>query len=545
MFVRLIFYFARFPGINFLLLLLGNCFIFPGRIHAQVVFEESNLPIVLIETYGQEIPDEPGIPADMTVLNRTDGSRNRISDTVYEYKGRIEIELRGYTSQYVPKKQYGLETQYTDESNFNVSLLGLPAENDWILNGPYSDKSLMRDVLAYQLSRELGQYAPRTRYCELMINGEYQGLYILIEKIKRGTERVNISEEETDSDESRDITGGYIYKIETNRNGSNELPGWKTAFGEIDMHWHDPKETDLSSAQADYSIGYFNDFESALFCDNFTDSAIGYKNFIDINSFIDYMIINEVAKNIDSYRLSTFLYKDCDDVNSKLIMGPVWDFNIAFGNAYYNEGYLTEDLEAPAYIWWQRFLQDSSFCRLLIDKWKFYRNNSLRTERIMNIIDSLAIVLEEAQTRNFKQWDILGTYIWPNSYIGATYRDEVLYLKDWLKNRISWMDDYFEHYFDLPALPDSTSLKIYPNPFTDFFVIEFELISESNVSLKIIDVTGQVQKVIFRDQQFEKGRNKLICYNGNAFKCNLPGGLYFLKMDVDNHTTFTKKIMRL
>ncbi len=136
-----------------------------------VNFESSNLPIVVINTHGQTIPDEYRIIADMGIIYNGPGQRNHVNDPFNNYDGKISIELRGSSSQMFPKKQYALETEDAQGENLNVSLLGLPEENDWILNGPYSDKSLIRNVLIYRLARDLGNYASRTRFCELVLNG--------------------------------------------------------------------------------------------------------------------------------------------------------------------------------------------------------------------------------------------------------------------------------------------------------------------------------------------------------------------------------------
>ena len=164
----------------------------PAWFIAVEPLSSSNLPLILINTYGQTIPDEPRITADMEVINYGPGLRNHPEDIPNDYNGRIAIEIHGESSTMFPKKSYRLETQDSLGENNNVSLLGMPKENDWILYGPYSDKSLIRNVLAYRLSNDIGRYAPRTRFCELLINGQYMGLYVLTEKIKRDKHRVNI-----------------------------------------------------------------------------------------------------------------------------------------------------------------------------------------------------------------------------------------------------------------------------------------------------------------------------------------------------------------
>ena len=155
-------------------------------------FYSSNLPIIAINTFGTPIPDEPKIKAEMGVVDNGPGQINHISDSFNGYHGWINIEIRGESAQMFPKKSYGFETQDSLGENNNVALLGLPEENDWILYGPYSDKTLIKNVLSLKLSRDMGRYASRTQYCEVFINESYQGLYVLMEKIKQDSNRVDI-----------------------------------------------------------------------------------------------------------------------------------------------------------------------------------------------------------------------------------------------------------------------------------------------------------------------------------------------------------------
>ncbi|MBL4654637.1 MAG: CotH kinase family protein, partial [Bacteroidia bacterium] len=148
-------------------------------------FTSSNLPLVIINTNGQTILDDPRIVADMGIIYNGIGNRNNLTDTSNNYDGQISIELRGSSSLGFPKTSFSLETQDSSGNNLNVSLLGLPKENDWVLYAPYSDKSLIRNVLTYKLGNDLDWYAPRTVLCELILNGQYWGVYVLTEKIKR------------------------------------------------------------------------------------------------------------------------------------------------------------------------------------------------------------------------------------------------------------------------------------------------------------------------------------------------------------------------
>ena len=175
-------------NVNLRLIIMG---LFISLIEAQeVTLTSSNLPIIVIDTYEQVIPDEPKISAHMGIIFNGSGEINYITDSSSHYDGDIGIEIRGHSSQhYFPKKQYGLETRDSEGENINVSLLGMPEENDWILYAPYSDKSLMRNVLAYDIAKSLGSYAPRTQFCEVILNNDYVGIYVFMEKIKKDSNR--------------------------------------------------------------------------------------------------------------------------------------------------------------------------------------------------------------------------------------------------------------------------------------------------------------------------------------------------------------------
>lgn len=177
-------------------------------------FTESNLPIVLINTNGETIVDDPKIMGDMAIIDNGPGVMNSIKDTPNDYNGKIGIEIRGSSSQMFPKKQYGIELWDEEGEGIDASILGMPEEEDWVLFAPYNDKALIRDALAYKLGRDMGQYASRQRFCEVLLNGEYMGVFVFFEKVKRDGERVDIAKLDPDEVNGDDLTGGYIFKID-------------------------------------------------------------------------------------------------------------------------------------------------------------------------------------------------------------------------------------------------------------------------------------------------------------------------------------------
>ena len=420
----------------------------PFWFQPPLIFTSSNLPIVVINTLGQTIVDDPRIVCDMGVIDNGFGNINSINDTFNDYNGKISIEFRGSSSLYFDKKSYGLETQDTLGNNNNVSILGMPVENDWILYAPYSDKSLMRNFLAYNLGRKMGNYSPRTVFCELIVNNDYKGIYILTEKIKRDNDRIDIAKLDVDDLAGDSLTGGYILKIDRTSPGGMY---WTSNFpniggGALDIQYCYPDPSVMLPEQLEYIEGYVDSFEYALSGPNFMDSLIGYSKYIDVNSFIDLYIINEFSKNIDGYRLSTYMYKDRDDNGGKLTMGPFWDYNLAFGNAEYCDAGITSGWEVNTGcgynnpFWFERLLDDTTYQNKLKCRWDYLRQRSFHLDSIFNFIDSMAIYLNDAQQRNFQKWDILGNYVWPNYYIGNTYQDEIQFLKTWIGGRLMWID---------------------------------------------------------------------------------------------------------
>ena len=294
----------------------------PDWFEPPFVFNESTLPIVVIDTDGQEILNDPRIVVHMGIIDNDSGINN-MDDPFNGYDGQISIEIRGSSSQMFPKKQYALETQDIDGENLNVSILGMPAENDWILYAPYSDKSLLRNFLAYELARNIGRYASRTRFCELVINGDYKGLYIFMEKIKRDNNRVDISKLDPDETTGDDLTGGYILKVDKWDGENND--GWWSAspLPEYDGTWyqyHYPEPDNIVDEQKDYINNYITDFELLIASESYNDPDAGYYDQVNLDSFIDVSLMSEISKNVDAYRLSAYMYKDKDSEDGRHIL---------------------------------------------------------------------------------------------------------------------------------------------------------------------------------------------------------------------------------
>ncbi len=486
---------------------------------AQVNFTSSNLPIILINTMEEEIQDEPKIMANMKVIDNEE-ERNRITDEPNDYDGWIGIEFRGDSSQDLyDKKSYGIETRKENGDNKNVSLLGMPKENDWVLHGPYGDKSLMRNALAYQFAHSIMPYAPRTHFCEMVLNGEYMGIYLLVEKIKRDKDRVDINELEIDAIIGDALTGGYIIKIDRSNGDDNE--GWTSNYPPLPgasqttfFQYQVPKADDIVSEQKTYIQTFMADFEEVMSSDEFADSLKGYSQYIDRASFIDYMLINEMCKNVDAYRLSTFLYKDRNSIDPLLKAGPVWDFNLGFGNVDFCAGpdptgwVLDYNSICPEdnwiiHFWWNKLLSDPIYADAVRERWEALRQNEFKTERLLDRINTMAEELEEGQQRNFQQWNILGEYVWPNAIVANTYAEEISNLKNWLERRLIWMDENVADLFDPPYRRiDYFEPEVFPNPFDDQVTFKYYINKNVRATVRIFNTQGQRMAQIEKTAEF-------------------------------------------
>ena len=414
-------------------------------IAVDVNYTESNLPIISINTFGENIPDEPRIDAQMGIINNNSGTNN-IEDDFNDYNGRITIEKRGNSSQEQEKPPYRFETIDDDGENNNVKLLGLPEENDWILYAPWSDKSLMRNVLIYSLSNDMGRYAPRSEFVELYLNNEYRGVYVLMEKIKRDKNRVAISSLDPNSNFGDNLTGGYILKFDWAETGDNN-GGFFSLIDGMRYNYHYPKPDEISSEQESYIQSYINSYENIMNSNKY-NSEQGYSKFIDIGSFVDFIILQEISRNVDAYGLSTYIYKDKESINNMLTAGPIWDFNHGFGNCDYykawetdgwNISYTYEDMDQRAF-WWLKLWNDDNFKEMIKDRYKVLRKSILSTTNINTKVDQYVSELGNSVNKNFTKWPILGEYIWPNKEVFDTYQEEIIYLKSWINNRLTWMD---------------------------------------------------------------------------------------------------------
>jgi len=315
-------------------------------VHSEVRGFHSNLPIMVVESLEQRIGFEQG-PAVCFLFEPNEGeARIGLSPDVSTLAG---MDIRGQSSSNFPKKQYHLEIWDHDSRDRDIAWLGLPAESDWVLNGPYSDKSLMRNALSYQWARDTGHYAPRTRFIEMFLGeqsdalrmSDYVGVYCLTEKIKISPSRVDIAKLSPGDVNEPDITGGYLIKKDK-----------------------DPRYEDLH-------------------------------------------FVTNSGQNL--------IYAD-------------------------PKGWYFEPKNPQSHPWWPRLFQDPAFQLRYADRWFAFRRGVFATERLLSTIDDCAMLLADAQQRNFERWPTLGAYVWPNWFIAETYEEEIDWMKSWLTARVAWMD---------------------------------------------------------------------------------------------------------
>ena len=335
------------------------------------------------------------------------------------------IRGRGNSTWSMPKKPYKLKLDKA------ASLLGMSSDKEWALLANYADKSLLRNAVAFCLSHVLGlSYTPDFRVVELELNGQYQGLYQLVEHMKTASHRIDIG----NTPVTEQDPGGFALELD---NGIGPDRWFRTAIGNVPFAF----KSDTDDVQAPLIERLLNEFEDSLFKDNFVARGTGsYLAKLDTEAMVDFYLINEFLRNNDAFFSSTFVTRK--DIGP-LQFGPVWDFDISAGNINYNgndspEGWWVRAPTGSIYNGYiVRLFEDPSFARHVAARWAFM---SRRIPALLRFITQSAQTLDAAQKRNFETWDILNTYVWPNAVVTGSYQGEVDYLKTWLQQRTTWMD---------------------------------------------------------------------------------------------------------
>jgi hypothetical protein len=507
------------------IILILVCVLNAAVISSQT-FTDSNLPIVIITTdNGAEIPDEPKILGTMKIIQRPNGDRNYVTDAnndeFLDYSGTIGIETRGSSSQILPKKPYGIDTLEDDGIEDNsVKLLGMAKENDWILNSFAFDDSMMRDYISYEMTRKMGQYAANLRYCEVVLNGEYIGLYALSEKIKRDGDRVDIAKLKDDENSFPQITGGYL--MQTDRPSDEDPNAWHNN-GAGYIH-EKPNSADITTAQSAYIETVFRALD-----DNATNADItnGYPAIIDVPSFIDYMLIAEITSNVDAYALSTYYHKDR---GGKLRAGPVWDYNLTYGNdlfdtfsEYYDRSHTDvwqfRYSNVGAYFWGDLF-DNPTFKCYASKRFNEVTNTGapLNYEAISDLMDTTVALISEALVRENEKWNTI-----------EDFSGEITAMKSWIQERIEWMTNNLGPFSgcNAVAVPSLVFTKINYNPqettaFPESDASEFiEIQNTGNTSINLTGIHLSKLGIAYqfpKNETLMAGQSLILASNSAIFK---------------------------
>lgn len=326
----------------------------------------------------------------------------------------MKIRGRGNSTWTHPKKPFQMKLD--DESTF----LDMPSKKKWIFLAEYSDKTMLRNTIAFEMGYLSNlEWTPKSTFAEVYINDKYNGTYNITEKVEEGSNRVDIGD------------NGFLLEID-GRAGSDDVYFSTNKFQKVVIK---EPSLDQDDEQYTYIKTHINEFEAALFASNFADPTSGYAKYIDVDSFIDWYLISEITKNIDSRNFSSIYFTLVP--GEKIKMGPLWDFDLSFGNINYSDPQYFDGFWIKDHKWISRLFEDDVFVEKIKARFIYFKSNQ---NFIMGKIDAYAIKLNLAQQENDSKWGTLGEYVWPNPVVFDTYNEEVTYLKTWYSQRMTWLD---------------------------------------------------------------------------------------------------------
>jgi hypothetical protein len=518
---------------------------FDSRCKKLIEIDSTNLPLVVIETDPNGIAYDKTIwtSARMGIINNGEGKFNKPSDPYNEYNGSIAIKLRGQSSRDFAKQTYRIELNDENANDTSVILMGMPAESDWILSGPFTDKSQIRNKFAYDLAARMGHYSPRSRFCELILNGQLVGLYTLTEEIKRDKNRVDISKLLETDIAGDDVTGGYIFKFDkTPPRGTTIIKGREMVY---------PSE--LTAEQKYYMTRFLTVYDSILMKTNdFTDPVKGFRKYASDSSLADFFVINEITKNPDVYIYSTYMYKDRNDKDGRMKFGPVWDFDLAFGNTYFQEGNKTTGWQFvvnQATMRTTRYFQDTEFVELFQNRYHELRAKTYSNDSILDYFDGLLEQVRLARERNYLVWPVIDQAIFYPGYYIDSYENEVAYMRDWIIKRLEWLDNNVDLIYyplvrvgneQIQAISGNLNLRVFPNPFENELMIDFNLEKVGDVQLELYNFSGQLQ---LKEVVGEVDGYHQVVLNSDKIS-SLKQGIYVAKLIVDNVPVQSIKVIK-
>ncbi len=402
------------------------------------------LPVLIVDVVAKSIVKDTKTSGKLRVIESHDGTLNNIAAQPASLETPAGIELRGAWSLQFAKKGFSLELQDATGKDHDQPFLGMPSDSDFALRAGYCDHTLVRDALAYWMFQTLwGRYAPRTRLVELYLGKEYWGVYLLTETIKRNKNRVDLPKVAPDA-AIGDLTGSYIVHLESSDNGLGFVTSTKRFWD-----YRYPSGAEITPPQAAYIKNHMDRFENAMLAPNLADDANGWPHWIDLPSWIDFGLFQELSRNIDGYTKSSYYSKPPDTMNGgRLLKGPIWDFDLGYGNlqlasADKVDGWLYDIKWNVPVPWWERLWKEPRFRNAAVCRWNELRKGKLTSAAINAKVDELAASLAKAQPRENARWKLIGKKETFHSYIGPTYADDVKYLKEWMAKRLTWLDANF------------------------------------------------------------------------------------------------------
>jgi len=406
------------------------------------------LPVLRVNVGGQTIEKDVEIPGTIEVFEAHDGTLADLDQVTPTLSSKIVFEGRGNFTWTLPKKGFALELQDDLGAAVDLEVLGMPAGSDFALYACYTDKTCMRNALVFALGQELGRWSPRTRFVELFIDGDYRGLYMLWERVRRAETRCDVDKPAATAMDG-DVSGGYILRHEGGGKGPEVVDGvmytqdFSTASGLV-YTYHYPSAAKLSAEQSAYLPAYMQDFEAAL-----AMQPGDYADWIDVGSWVDHAIVEELTNNWDGYVHSIYMTKEAEEDGGLLGMGPLWDFDLAFANgnvtgyncatdnwAYQNVRGAPDNM--PAY--WLALFADPGFQAAFKCRWQALRAGAISDATFAERVATWVAFTAKARARDQVRWPTVGMQIFPNCFAPPTYEEEVAALLDWIEARIAWLD---------------------------------------------------------------------------------------------------------
>ncbi|PSL52202.1 chitobiase/beta-hexosaminidase-like protein [Saccharothrix carnea] len=410
-----------------------------------------DLPVVMIDSYAAGKPQREYFNAATMVFEPQAGGTTSLA-AAPAVATRAGFRLRGQSSASFEKTPYRLEFWDNGGDDADYPVLGMPADSDWVLRGPFTDKSLIREAFIYDLGREMGLKAPRYKFVEFYLNtdasavgsADYMGVYMMVETIKNSKNRLDLKGLDEDDTTLPTIQGGYIFKFEWMAAEEPTLPCTgpaNTCWNYLEVADPDP----LNTQQRDWLRGHVQEFHDVLRAPNFADPTTGYQKYVDVPSFIDHMILNELSRGMDAYIRSAHFYKDRD---SKIFAGPLWDFDLTFGVGGYFQndqvsGWQHQQTRQPlANDWYTQLLRDPAFVNQTKSRWQSLRRGLLSDSALAGRIDALSRPLTNGAQRNFQRWPNLSsaTVGFFRTPTAPTWQGQVQAMRDWMQRRITWLD---------------------------------------------------------------------------------------------------------